>query len=279
MLSPKLIFAALPATKPLCRTGPNGIRARRYFVNLPINPTPRLHWHLPRMPMMAIPANAVRVWRSCPAWALSANHRYFRTCLNPWKSPCGNLAGGDGGSYQISRLSRPVQKVRVPIGDQVVTIFNCHLKSKLGEFITPSGEDYAPEADLLDYDAHGRSLGALRAGLRRMAEAWVLRGLILDEINDGNPVLVLGDFNDGEHAVSSEIITGETPFKNYGWMRRHNASKANERYSKEEASQIHESIERRAPAFCRKNCSCANPCAIWSIPRPLAAFLKALIRY
>ncbi len=167
----------------------------------------------------------------------------FQDLPEPMEIPLRELTGGNGGSYQISRLSRPVQKVRVPIGDQVVTIFNCHLKSKLGEFITPSGEDYAPEADLLDYDAHGRSLGALRAGLRRMAEAWVLRGLILDEINDGNPVLVLGDFNDGEHAVSSEIITGETPFKNYGWMRRHNASKANERYSKEEASQIHESIE------------------------------------
>jgi len=56
-------------------------------------------------------------------------------------------------------------------------------------------------------------------------------------------VLVLGDFNDGEHAVSTEIITGETPFKNYSWMRRHDAQKANQRYSKEDAAAIHESIE------------------------------------
>ncbi|MEE9429356.1 MAG: endonuclease/exonuclease/phosphatase family protein [Paracoccaceae bacterium] len=161
----------------------------------------------------------------------------------PMEIPLQELSGADGGHYTISRLSRPVLKVKVPIGDKVITIFNCHLKSKLGEFIRPAGVDFAPEADLTNYNAHGRALGSLRAGLRRMAEAWVLRGLILDELAQGNPVLVLGDFNDGDHAVSSEIITGETPFKNYSWMRRHDAQKANQRYSREDAEAIHESIE------------------------------------
>ena len=36
-----------------------------------------------------------------------------------------------------------------------------------------------------------------------MAEAWVLRRAVLDELEQGRPVMVLGDFNDGEHAVSS----------------------------------------------------------------------------
>jgi hypothetical protein len=125
----------------------------------------------------------------------------------------------------------------------VITVFNCHLKSKLGEFVRAPDEPFAPEENLLAYNAYGRGLGALRAGLRRMAEAWVLRGLILDEINAGHPVMVLGDFNDGEHAVSTEIITGETPFKNYAWMRRHDAERSNERYSKTEAAKIMESIE------------------------------------
>ena len=35
--------------------------------------------------------------------------------------PFSDLGGGDGGSYKISRLSRPVLKVRVPVGDQVIT--------------------------------------------------------------------------------------------------------------------------------------------------------------
>lgn len=158
--------------------------------------------------------------------------------------PFQELDGADGGGFTVSRLSRPILKVRVPVGGSVITIFNCHLKSKLGEFIRPAGADYAPEANLLAYDAHGRMLGALRAGLRRMAEAWVLRGLIVEELNRGHPVMVLGDMNDGENAVSSEIITGEAPFRNYAWMRRHDAEKANERYSKEEAAQIREDIER-----------------------------------
>lgn len=161
----------------------------------------------------------------------------------PLNIPLQELSGDDGGYFQISRLSRPVLKVRVPVGDQVITVFNCHLKSKLGEFIRPKGAAFAPEADLLAYDAHKRSLGSLRAGLRRMAEAWVLRGLIVDEIKQGNPVMVLGDFNDGEHAVSTEIITGEVPFRNYSWMRRHDAERANQRYSKEDAETIKESIE------------------------------------
>lgn len=154
----------------------------------------------------------------------------------------GGLTDGDGGSFRISRLSRPVLKVRIPVGDQVVTVFNCHLKSKLGEFKRPEGADFAPEADLLAYDPAGRALGALRAGLRRMAEAWVLRNEIVKELSAGNPVMVLGDFNDSEHAVSSEIISGEAPFKNYSWMRRHDADRANERYSRDQNDQIQKAI-------------------------------------
>lgn len=158
--------------------------------------------------------------------------------------PFQELGGADGGFYKVSRLSRPILKVRVPVGDHTITVFNCHLKSKLGEHPRPPGASFAPEADLLNYNAPGRALGALRAGLRRMAEAWVLRQHIVEELQDGHPVMVLGDFNDGEHAVSTEIITGETPFKNYSWMRRHDAETANQRYSREEAARILESIER-----------------------------------
>ncbi|MBV1925882.1 MAG: alpha-1,4 polygalactosaminidase, partial [Rhodobacteraceae bacterium] len=140
--------------------------------------------------------------------------------------------------------SRPIIKARVPVGDKVISVFNCHLKSKLGEFIRPKGADFAPEAVLTSYDPAGRALGALRAALRRMAEAWVLRRAILDELNLGYPVMVLGDFNDGEHAVSSEIISGETPFKNYSWMLRHDADGPNDRYTKQENTKITENVDR-----------------------------------
>jgi hypothetical protein len=164
----------------------------------------------------------------------------------------------DGGFFRISRLSRPILKVRIPVGDHVITVFNCHLKSKLGEFIRPEDGGHAPEVDLTQYDPVGRALGSARAAMRRMAEAWVLRGAIVQELRAGNPVMVLGDFNDAENAVSSEIISGEHPFKNYQWMLRHDAEHRGDRYSAEEATQIREDIEsvRLHPAeklFVRKS--------------------------
>ena len=162
----------------------------------------------------------------------------------PVSIPLQELGGGEAGHYTVSRLSRPILKARIPAGGEKITVFNCHLKSKLGEFITPKGADFAPEANLLAYNAAGRAMGSLRAALRRMAEAWVLRREILRELDLGRPVIVLGDFNDGEHAVSSEIVSGELPFRNYAWMLRHDAKHANDRYSKEESQRITESVER-----------------------------------
>jgi len=157
--------------------------------------------------------------------------------------PFRELTGEDAGSFRLSRLSRPILKVRVPVGDQVITVFNVHLKSKLGEYLRPRGAAFPREADLTRYDPLGRAMGTLRAAVRRMAEAWVLRSLIVKSLYRGEPVLVLGDMNDGEHAVSSEIIAGERPFVNYAWMRRHDAQAANERYSETEAEQIREEID------------------------------------
>ncbi|MEO1138229.1 MAG: endonuclease/exonuclease/phosphatase family protein [Pseudomonadota bacterium] len=150
----------------------------------------------------------------------------------------------DAGHYTLRRLSRPILKARIPVAGQSVTVFNCHLKSKLGEHLKPAGARFAPEENLTRYDPIGRAMGGLRSALRRMAEAWVLRRAIVEEIYAGNPVMVLGDFNDGEHAVSTEIITGEVPFKNYAWMLRHDADSRTDRYSEEENTQITEDIER-----------------------------------
>ena len=55
--------------------------------------------------------------------------------------------------------------------------------------------------------------------------------------------MVLGDFNDSEHAVSSAIVAGENPFKNYAWMRRHDAKSPRDRYTEEENIQIRSAVE------------------------------------
>ena len=163
----------------------------------------------------------------------------------PLTIPFAALRGleGEAGHYTLNRLSRPILKARIPVGDQVITLFNCHLKSKLGEFIRPAGAEFAPEEDLTNYDPVGRALGAARAAMRRMAEAWVLRKFIIAELHAGHPVVVLGDFNDGEHAVSSEIVSGEVPFKNYAWMLRHDAKNDRDRYSEKENERITRAVE------------------------------------
>ncbi len=162
----------------------------------------------------------------------------------PLHMPMAALGGeGDAGFFTLKRLSRPIIMARIPVGDQVVSVFNCHLKSKLGEFIRPPGADYAPEADLTSYDPAARVIGPLRAALRRMGEAVVLRREILKQLEQGRPVMVLGDFNDGEHAVSSEIVSGEVAFKNYSWMLRHDAKSSGDRYSRAENIQITEAVD------------------------------------
>ncbi|WP_299146200.1 endonuclease/exonuclease/phosphatase family protein [uncultured Tateyamaria sp.] len=155
----------------------------------------------------------------------------------------GPMGPDGGGSFRLTRLSRPILMARVPVGKHVITVFNCHLKSKLGEFVRPDGAPFPPEVDLTQYDPVARALGGVRSSLRRMAEAWVLRRAIVAELQAGHPVMVMGDFNDGEHAVSSEIISGEHPFKNYAWMLRHDAETPRDRYSVEEDAQIREDIE------------------------------------
>jgi len=162
----------------------------------------------------------------------------------PVEVPFHHLGGGDADSYQIKRLTRPILKTRIPVGGQVLTVFNAHLKSRLGEFVRPHGARFSPEIDLLRYNAPGRALGALRSGLRRMAEAWVLRTLILEELDNGRPVIVLGDLNDTEGTATHEIIAGERPFLDYTWLRRPDARHADDRYTAEEAAAIRESVER-----------------------------------
>lgn len=155
-----------------------------------------------------------------------------------------HLTGGPAGEYATDRISRPIQIAKIPVGDHLVTLFNLHLKSKLGEYLKPEGAPHSPEADLVNYDPVGRASGEFRASVRRMAEALHLRHRIIGCIEAGEPVIVTGDFNDSEHSVVSAMIAGETPFKNYAWMRRHDAKDARDRYTKEENEKIRGQIER-----------------------------------
>ncbi len=152
--------------------------------------------------------------------------------------------GGDSGTFTLTRTSRPIQRALIRVADQVISVVNLHLKSKLGEYLRPDGAPFPPEANLLEYDAIGRAMGEARAATRRMAEALVVRKIVLEELDMDRPTVVTGDFNDSENAVSSAIVAGERPFKNYSWMLRHDASHANDRYKKEENKKITGEIEK-----------------------------------
>lgn len=162
----------------------------------------------------------------------------------PLDIPFNHLGGGDAGSYQLSRLTRPILKVRIPVGGQVLTVFNVHLKSRMGEFVRPRGARFSPEIDLLAYDPAGRAMGVLRSALRRMAEAWLLRKLVVDELQEGHPVMVLGDLNATPQSATQAIIAGERPFTDYTWLRRPEARSADDVYTEAEAAAIRDSVER-----------------------------------
>ena len=141
-----------------------------------------------------------------------------------------DLSGTDA-PYALTRLSRPILRARIMAHGRPLTVFSVHLKSKLPEFHRPEGADFAPEADLEHADLLARAAGSLRATIRRAAEALALRREILRELETGVPVIALGDFNDGAQSTTLESIMGERPFRNYAWLRRHDAKRGDERYS------------------------------------------------
>lgn len=160
---------------------------------------------------------------------------------SPLRTVFQSLAGEEAGSWRLDSLSRPIQKVVLDVEGRELTVLNAHLKSKHGE-VDRAPDGTRPAEDLLHYDPLGRAMGAIRAALRRMGEALVMRGLILEELSASRPVIVLGDMNDSLTSVSSEILSGERPFKNYAWMRRHDAKEEHDRYSDEENTQIQAAV-------------------------------------
>ena len=107
-------------------------------------------------------------------------------------------------SIAITRFSRPVLRVRVRMSQTVTaTVFVAHLKSK-----RPALTD----SESRDNPIH-RSRGIARSLIRRTAESVALRSLVIAETQGtDDPVIVIGDVNDGTLAVTTQMIAGEQPF-------------------------------------------------------------------
>ena len=117
--------------------------------------------------------------------------------------PEGLTVAADGLALPGGGFSRPVLRARLRLdATRQVTVFVVHLKSKR-PIIVPGTPDHDP---------HEEALGKARALIRRTAEAAALRFLLLEEmVGNAQPVIVLGDLNDGTRAVTTDIVMGDEP--------------------------------------------------------------------
>jgi hypothetical protein len=115
-------------------------------------------------------------------------------------------------SVPITSFSRPVLKAQVELFPNVEAIvFVAHLKSKRPQYA--EGEDRANPLH--------RTLASARSLIRRAAEAAALRALLVQELADSTtPVIVLGDLNDTDRAVTTQMIAGEPPFYKIPTIRK-----------------------------------------------------------
>ena len=116
-------------------------------------------------------------------------------------------------SVTIDVFSRTILELTVGhgnVGDvPPITVYCCHLKSKLAtRFGAP---DYRANPQIDGYEG---PLGSAVSTIRRTAEAGGLR-ILLDKRMDDNhdPVVVLGDFNDGTLSNTLQILTRQPSYR------------------------------------------------------------------
>lgn len=112
-------------------------------------------------------------------------------------------------AVNLNGFSRPVLHFQVkPRADRpAIHVYVCHFKSK-GP--TKVFNEAWYKADTATYKPHGASIGAALSTIRRTAEATALRWMITQKTrNTSDPVVVLGDLNDGQHSNTLNIITAQ----------------------------------------------------------------------
>jgi endonuclease/exonuclease/phosphatase family metal-dependent hydrolase len=119
--------------------------------------------------------------------------------------PVASLSVRDVSGRPCTAMGRGALRVRVTKGPFTTDILNVHLKSKLLSFPSPTG---GTAFSTLDEDLRARV--AAVALLRRAAEATTVRLAANDIIvgNRVNALAVLGDFNDGPSAATTQILQG-----------------------------------------------------------------------
>lgn len=107
----------------------------------------------------------------------------------------------------IDTFSRPVLhfQVRPRQEGKVISVYVAHLKSKSPTLVYREGW-YRDNDEY--YKKHKDALGSAISTIRRTAEAAALRMILTDAMKkNDNPVVVLGDLNDGQHSNTLNILT------------------------------------------------------------------------
>lgn len=112
----------------------------------------------------------------------------------------------NGTKLPTQKFTRPILKVTIEVRPKLLlTVITAHLKSK-----RPMLDKEDQHITLLE-----RAEGEVKATIHRLAEALALRAVVVDELeNRRNPLILVGDLNDNDRAVSTRLISGEPPFRN-----------------------------------------------------------------
>lgn len=107
----------------------------------------------------------------------------------------------DDFSMQIRHFSRSILKVKIKHSadsdDRAITLYACHLKSKL-----PSRVDNSIA------NANKAAIGSALSAIRRTAESTALRIILSEQLTGKNtPTVVIGDLNDDPYSNVLSIIT------------------------------------------------------------------------
>jgi endonuclease/exonuclease/phosphatase family metal-dependent hydrolase len=124
-----------------------------------------------------------------------------KVVISDWRLPAGVVvheAEAGGSVRALPRMPRAALRVTVKHNQHEIVLINAHLKSKLLSF--PGGRFSTDDESL-------RATVAYFALQRRAAEAKTLRENISALVKE-HSVIMLGDFNDGPEAATTEILYG-----------------------------------------------------------------------
>lgn len=106
---------------------------------------------------------------------------------------------------EYARFERPVlhARVRLPAGGPLLHVLVLHLKSKRPKFLLDAAGEPIENRD----DPRVQARAQLRSLLMRGAEAAALRSYVLQLLaQTRDPLVLLGDLNDGPHSVTTQMI-------------------------------------------------------------------------